>query len=263
MADLFFPQLGTGAMAHYPIRKTAATRTVLNALPGGNMLIYPDEAARKAIWNWDYVGLTMGEAAILQNFFLACTGPLTPFTFLDPTGNLLSGSSDFTAAAWQASSGVKVADSYAGPISEVSAITLVNTSEAVQEIAQTLNIPGNFTYCFSLYLSSPTSTSLTLFRRAANSEDSVSVQVGAAWKRVWTAGNLQDQSTGLSVGIKLAPGQQIAISAAQLEPQPGVSGYVHRPQSGDVYPNAHWAIGELGVRYLGPGNCAVSVAVES
>jgi hypothetical protein len=263
MADLFFPQLGTGAIAHYPIRKTAATRTVLNALPGGNVLMYPDEAARKAIWTWDYVGLTMQEAAILQNFFLACTGPLNPFTFLDPTGNLLSASSDFTAAAWQATSGVGVAGTCPGPISGVPAITLVNTSQAVEEIAQTLNIPGNFSYCFSLYLSSPTPTSVRLFRRSVNSEDSLSLQIGPGWKRVWTAGNLQDQSTGLSVGLRLPPGQQVTVSAAQLEPQPGMSVYVNRPQSGDVYPNAHWAIDELGIRYLGPGNCAVSVAVES
>jgi hypothetical protein len=42
-----------------------------------------------------------------------------------------------------------------------------------------------------------------------------------------------------------------------------MSGYVNRQQSGDVYPNAHWALDELAIKYVGPGNCAVSVAVES
>lgn len=263
MADLFFPQLGTGAVAHYPIRKTAATRTVLNALPSGNVLMYPDEGARKTIWTWDYVGLTVQEAAMLQNFFLACTGPLNPFTFLDPTGNLLSASSAFTASAWQLTSGVKVVGSFPGPIPGVPATTLVNASQAVEEILQTLHIPGNFSYCFSLYLSSPTPTSVTLFRRSTTAEDTFPLQIGPDWKRVWTAGNLQDPSAGFSVGLKLAPGQEVTASAAQLEPQPRMSVYVNRPQGGDVYPNAHWAIDELGIRYLGPGNCAVSVAVES
>ena len=263
MADLFFPQLRTGAIAHYPIRKTAVTRTVLNVLPGASVLMYPDDAARKAVWSWEYAGLTMEEAATLQNFFVACTGPLKPFTFLDPTGNLLSASSDFTAPAWQASSGLRATGGFRGPVSDVAATTLVNDSQAVEEIGQTLNIPSNFSYCFSLYLSSPTLSSVTLFRRSAYSEDTVSVPIGSDWKRVWASGNLHDQSTGLSFGIRLAPGQQVTASAAQLEAQPGISGYLDRPQAGDIYPNAHWAIDEFSIQYLGPSNCGVSVAIES
>jgi hypothetical protein len=263
MADLFFPQLSTGAVAHYPISKTAVTRTVLNVVPGGNLLMYPDEAARKVIWSWDYVGLTMEEAAMLENFFLACCGPLRPFTFLDPTGNLLSASSEFTAPAWQGASGLKAGTKVPGPVSDVPGWSLVNSSQGMQEIEQTLNIPSDFTYCFSLYLSSPTPDYVTLFRRCSSSEESSSVPIGPDWKRVWSTGTLQDDSAGLSVGFRLSPGQQIAVSAAQLEAQPGPSTYLHRPQSGDVYPNAHWAIEEFSIRYLGPSDCTVSVAVES
>lgn len=263
MADLFFPQLRTGAIAHYPISKTAVTRTVLNVVPGGSLLMYPDDAARKSIWSWDYVGLTMEEAGMLENFFLACCGPLRPFTFLDPTGNLLSASSDFTAPAWQCSSGLIAAQNVPGPVLDVPGRTLINSSQGMQELEQTLNLPSDFTYYFSLYLSSPTPDHVTLFRRSSSSEDSSSVLIGPNWKRFWSAGTLTDESAGLSVGVRLLPGQQIAVSAAQLEPQPGVSTYLHRPQSGDVYPNAHWAIEEFSIRYLGPSDCTVSVAVES
>jgi len=263
MADLFFPQLRTGAVAHYPISKTAVTRTVFNVVPGGTLLMYPDEAARKAIWSWDYVGLTIQEAAMLENFFVACCGPLRPFTFLDPTGNLLSTSSDFAAPAWQFSSGLQAAENVPGPLSDVPGRALVNSSQGVQELEQTLNLPANLTYCFSLYLSSPTPDCVTLFRRSPNFEESSSIPIGPDWKRVWSAGTLQDESVGLSVGIRLSPGQKIAISAAQLEAQPGMSTYLHRPQSGDVYPNAHWATEEFSVRYLGPSECTVSVAIES
>src|SRR5947209_6982006 len=148
MADLFFPQLSTGAVAHYPISKTTLTRTVLNVVPGGSLLMYPDEAARKSIWSWDYVGLTMQEAAMLENFFVACCGPLRPFTFLDPTGNLLSTSSDFTAPAWQCSSGLKAAENVPGPVSDLPGGTLVNNSQGMQELEQTLNVPSNLTCCF-------------------------------------------------------------------------------------------------------------------
>jgi hypothetical protein len=264
MADLFFPQLRTGAIAHYPIRKTATTRTVLNVLPEGSILTYPDDAARKVIWSWDYVGLTTEEARTVQNFFVACTGPLRPFTFLDPTGNLLSASSNFTADPWQSSSELKFSTTSAGPVSPgVPAMTVVNNSQIVQELKQSLDVPSNYSYCFSLYLTSPTPDSVTLFRRSENVEHTLSVQIGPDWKRVSTAGNLQDPSEGFSIGIRFAPGQQIALSAAQLQPQPGLSPYLNKAQAGDVYPNSHWAIDELSIRYLGPNDCTVSVAVES
>src|SRR4051812_8729822 len=104
MADMFYPQLKTGAIAHHPVRKTIETRTVTNVLPGGNVFMYPDEAAQKTIWSWEYVGATVDEATTILKFFEACEGRLRPFTFLDPVGNLLSGSSDFRSDGWQLSS---------------------------------------------------------------------------------------------------------------------------------------------------------------
>jgi len=263
MPDLVYPQLRTGAIVHYPIRKTAVTRTVSNVLPGGTVLMYPDDPAHRTNWSWEYVGLTLDEAAALQDFFNACNGPLRPFTFLDPTGNLLSGSSNFGAPAWQLSSKTKISADFRGPFLDSAALSLVNEGQALQELCQTLTVPCDYTYCFSVYVSSPTREPVILFRRGIHSEESVSLHAGLDWSRVWTAGNLQDPSTGLCVGVKLLPGQQLSVSAAQLQVQPSLSPYRNRPQAGDIYSNAHWAIDELNVRHVGPNNCSMSVSIEA
>ncbi len=263
MADLFFPQLNTGAVAQYPIRKVALTRTISNVLPGGDILVYPDDAASRTTWNWEYAGLTDDELGRLQNFFDLCAGPLKSFTFLAPTGNLLSSSSSFQASAWQLSSAITLIGESAGPLSTATASTLINNAQTVQELEQTLNVPGNYSYCYSLYVSSVTPQEVTLFRRGMHSEAATSFNAGPDWKRIWTTGNLQDESTGFSVGLKLSPGQELSISAAQLEAQPGVSPYRNTLQNGDIYPNAHWASEELNVRYLGPNSISVSVSIEA
>jgi hypothetical protein len=264
MAELFYPQLKTGAVAQYPIRKVAVTRAVSNVLPGGGILLCPDDAASRTIWNFEYAGVSKEELSVLQNFFEICDGPLKPFTFLDPTGNLLSASSNFLDDAWQLSSAAKILGTSAGPLPNLAAFTLVNNGQTIQELEQTLDIPASYHYCCSMYVSSATSQPVTLFRRSPYAEETALFNAGPEWKRVWTAGNLQDQSTGLSIGLKLSPGQHLSIAAAQLEAQPSVSPYRNSSQTGgDIYPNAHWALEELKVRHLGPNSVNVSVSIEA
>lgn len=264
MAEIFYPQLKTGAVAQYPIRKVAATRTVVNVLAGGNILAYPDDAANKIAWNWEYAGLTYEELSVLQNFFEVCGGPLRPFTFLDPTGNLLSASSNFFADAWQLSSATTILGNSDGPVAGMAAVTVVNNGQVIGELKQSLAIPGNYDYCCSIYISSATAQPVTLFRRSMHSEETVSIDAGQDWKRIWTAGNLEDQSTGLSIGLKLSPGQQLSISAAQLEAQPSLSPYRNSLQiGGDIYRNAHWTLEELTVKYIGPNTFSLSASIEA
>ncbi len=263
MADLYFPQLKTGAIAHYPVRRTLATRTVGNILPGGSIITYPDDGANRRIWSWEYVGLTFEEAAVLQEFFNICDGPLKPFTFLDPLGNLLASSSSFREPAWRLSSSAAIIEDLPGPFSGAAAVTIRNSGQAAQEIWQTLPIPANYAYSFSIYLCSATQEPVTLYRRGSHSETIVSSDSKAEWRRISSTGNLQDPNIGVSVGIRLQPGQQVSISAAQLEAQPVISAYRSGAPTGDVYLNAHWAVDELMTRYIGPNNCTMSVSIEA
>jgi hypothetical protein len=236
---------------------------VVNILPGGDIFAYPDEGANRRSWSWEYVGLDLDEAAVIQEFFDTCDGPFRPFTFLDPVGNLLASSSGFREPAWQLSSAAAIIRDLPGPFPGAAAVTIRKSGQAVQEVWQTLPIPANYIYSFSIYISSATQEAVTLFRRGSHSEATASFDAKAEWRRISSSGSLQDPNVGVSVGIRLLPGQQVSISAAQLEPQPHTSPYRSGLPTGDVYLNAHWAVEELNTRYIGPNTCTMSVSIEA
>jgi hypothetical protein len=263
MADPYFPQLSSGAIAHFPVRKILKTRTVANVLPSGEILAYPDDGAGKTSWSWEYVGITRDETVALQSFFDACCGPLKPFTFLDPVGNLLAANSNFGAPAWQLSPGVTIVSSLPSPFLNTVGMTLINRGQVEQDIQQTLRVPADYTYSFSVYVRSESAAAITLFRRSDHAEQNSSFSMTSEWRRVVSSGNLQDSTTELAVGIRISPGQQVSLAAAQLEAQANSSPYRGGSASGDVYPNAHWALEELAVRYIGPNECALRVSIEA
>ncbi|MBV9269065.1 MAG: hypothetical protein JO061_23040, partial [Acidobacteriaceae bacterium] len=70
MANLFFPQLLSGAVAQYPLRKTHQTRTVTNVLADGSMITFADPTAAKRIWQLTYSELTSADIGSLQQHFV-------------------------------------------------------------------------------------------------------------------------------------------------------------------------------------------------
>jgi hypothetical protein len=245
MANLFFPQLTSGALAQYPIRKTRLARTIKNVLPDGSMILLPDPNAARLIWQLSYCDLSSTDITALQAHYAACAGPLRAFTFIDPTENMLVWSSNLTAAPWQVSSQIRLSCGALDPEGGTAAFTATNLGEASQQISQTLAVPANYQYCFSLYAASSQSSTLTLTRSGSVSQESVIFAVGSNWRRLMSSGQLADAGTSLTVSIDLEAGQQIQIYGVQLDAQAMPSRYRPTAQTGGVYPNAHWAADEL------------------
>jgi len=59
MADLFYPQLSSGALAQYPIRRVHLTRPVVNVLPDGTTVAMPDVGASRLLWELSYTDLEL------------------------------------------------------------------------------------------------------------------------------------------------------------------------------------------------------------
>src|SRR3954452_6159365 len=108
MANLSFPQLASGALAQYPLRKTRSVRTVKNLLTDGNLLLYSDPYGSRLIWDLEYVELSDEDLASIQTHFANCAGPLRAFTFIDPTDNMFGFSSDLTSSVWALPSSVQL-----------------------------------------------------------------------------------------------------------------------------------------------------------
>jgi hypothetical protein len=263
MANSCFPQLTSGALVQYPFRKTRAVRNITNLLPDGTLVLMPDQGMGRIVWELEYAGLSEEEVANLEDLFRRCKGPLLPFTYIDPSDNMLLWSSDPRVQPWQVPGLLKMENGIADPSNSTAAFRITNTGQNVQELKQTVDVPSSYFYCFSFYARSATPQLLTAFRRGASTVQASEILVDTTWNRFWTGGQLTETGSGITVGLSLSAGQQLEIFGFQLEAQVSPSQYRPTSRRGSVYFNAHWAMTELSVLSESPGLFSTSVSVEA
>ena len=263
MSNLIFPQLSSGALAQYPISKMRTLRTVKNTLANGTVVAFPDPKGGRMLWQLNYVDLSTEDVQKLQAHAGACRGPFHSFVFLDPTENLLNGSANPGGSAWQRPTSLLVSGGVADPREGRNAYVATNQGAAAQEILQTLAIPANYLYCFSIYARCIENSTLTLVRRGAQTEQASAVPIGPNWMRVSTSGSLTDSGQAFTVAIRLKAGQSVELYGPQLEAQAQPSAYRATAQMGGVYPNAHLVGEDFAIEATGPDQFSVSVIVEA
>jgi hypothetical protein len=263
MAELFFPQLASGALAQYPIKKTRLFRSIKNVLADGTMILLSDRGAERVLWQLVYQDLSPTDVEALQNHYHACCGPFHAFTFIDPTGNMFSSSSDLTSTAWTRPQSIGVQDGEIDPLGGTSAFVMTNNAAADDSFIQILQVPANYTYSLSIYLRSAGPSTVRLFRSGTSAQSITSVSVGRQWTRAVSSGSLSDPGTNFSAGVILSPGQQISIFGLQLEPQPSPSPYRSTAQTGAVYSGAHWTANELSIVATGPSLFSTTFGIDT
>jgi hypothetical protein len=217
---LTYPQLSTGALAQFPVKKRRSSRTVVNAAADGRRIAYADPAAAAIEWQLAYSDLSDAELAALQVFHAAAEGSLNGFTFVDPTANLLAWSEDLSNPAWSRA-----------PMLAATAGTgcwhLANSGGAAQSICQTLSAPDQYLYCFSVWVRSdlPASVTLTIGGERA------AYAAGSSWTRIWLT------RRGVAFGIELPAGAAVDMRGPQVEAQAAPSQY-KISTTGGVYENA-------------------------
>lgn len=263
MANLFYPQLTSGALAHYPIQKIRSARTIKNVLPDGSMILFSDPDGAQLVWELSYTELSDQDVQALQRHFAACVGPYHAFTFIDPTDNMLVSSSDMAAAPWLAGSLIQMTTGATDPAGGTGAFALTNTGPTNQEITQSLQVPSGYQYCFSIYAMSTAISAITMIRQGSAIPQQTSVSIGPTWTRVAVSGKLNDPGVGLTVGINLEPGQQVQLYGPQVEAQIVASRYRPTAQTGGVYANAHWGIDQLAITAEAPNLSSTAFSIET
>src|SRR5271157_2809056 len=253
MSSPVFPQLSTGAVAQFPIRKSSSLHTVTNVLEDGTVLAYADPNSGCLRWDLSYAALNPAEVAALQSLFDGCSGRWAPFTFIDPTGNMFGFSMDLTAAAWQTQGLITIQTGVSDPLGGLAAFNLTNTGQVPIDFGQTINAPAVFKYCCSAYVKGTAATSITFVRQSTPEIVQDQLEVGTAWTRMATSSQLTQAADNFVAGIRLLPGQQLALFGLQLEPQLVPSRYRATAAQGGVYPNAHWASDQVAFVETAPG----------
>jgi hypothetical protein len=230
----------------------------------GSFYAAPDPGAGRRQWQFSYLDLSFADVSALQEFFDSCQGPVQPFTFIDPTDNMLVESVDFTRAPWLPATGlITLQPGTPDPFGGTGAFMAANTSQITQEIAQTLTVPASYQYCFSVYARSEALSSVALTRVGTLPGETVTCSIGPGWTRLVSSGHLNDGGTQLTIAIGLMPGQQVSLYGPQLEAQLAPSRYRSTTNIGGVYSNAHWAIEELPIVAEAPNLYSVSFTIEA
>lgn len=259
-ANLFFPQLASGASSQYPIGKSRFMRTIRNVLADGSVVAKADPTANRLQWQFSDVELGVADTTALQTFFDSCAGPVHGFTFIDPTDNMLVSSEDLTKSSWIAGP-LTITTGVSDPFGGSRAFTVTNASQITIELTQPVRVPANYQYCFSIYAlgSSP----IVLLRRGVPPGDAQQYSAGFVWTRLVSSGRLNDAGTALTVGVSLTPGQTISLYGPQLEAQLAPSRYRATTNIGGVYSNAHWAVEELSITAEAPNLFSASFSIEA
>jgi hypothetical protein len=209
-----------------------------------------------------YIDLTSVDQSALQSHFAACQGPLMPFIFIDPTDNMLSNSSDLSIGAWTADPLLSVTAGAADPLGGHTAFTLVNSAQVDQRLSQQILAPADFQYCFSVYASSASPTTLELGLTAISSRTQ-SFAVVTNWKRVVSSGRLPDSQSSFTAEIIVPSAQTVVIWGPQLEPQVSPSRYRATAAAGGVYQNAHLLGNGLTFESSAPGLFSTVISIET
>lgn len=262
MADLVFPQLSTGAQVQYPLRKRRVIQSPTNAFADGSMITSSINGYSRRVWELAYTGLTTFDQSALQSHFEASRGPLLPFTFIDPTDNMLTYSSNLAAGTWQADSLLSVTAGAADPRGGRSAFAIVNSGQTDQSLRQQISAPANFQYCFSVLASAAIPASLSLGITAISSQIQP-FTVASSWKRLVSSSHLADDQSTFTVSLIVPAGQSVVVFGPQLEPQLSPSRYRPTSVAGGIYPNAHFLGDSITFESDAPGLFSTFISIET
>jgi hypothetical protein len=135
----------------------------------------------------------------------------------------------------------------ADPLGTTRATRVVNAGQTVESVAQTLNVPGNFHYCWSVWARSAGGSSVTL----AVANVTRVIALGPQWQRVFVSGNPGQATTAVSFNIQLPAGASVDLFGAQAEAQLAPSDYKQTGVRGGVYSRARFASDQLTVTAQG------------
>jgi hypothetical protein len=239
---LFFPQLSTGTAVVYPVTKKTNLRTAVNVLGDGSTVVFEDPDAARSGWELRASGLTLVEWTAIDALFGQTYGKWGNFTFLDPTGNLLAQSESFGNSIWTNGPLIALTTGVSDPLGTTRATGAVNSGQTEAAIAQTLNVPGNFQYCLSVWAQSAAGSRVTLQIAGITKSFALTAQ----WQRVVLSGNPgQTGATTVTFAVQLDAGGSVQLFGMQAEAQPGPSDYKQTGTSGSVYSQARFDTDQL------------------
>lgn len=187
-----------------------------------------------------------------------CTSPAKDGLYRTVTANLLAWSEDYTQPNWQAGQ-LKVTVGAVDLLGTTRAATVVNPAAAEQMLAQTINLPGNYVACFSVWARSDAATSFALLRDGTRSNPGLT----PTWTRYQISGGGTAGAAQSGFSIAVPAGESIQIFGPQVEAQPAAASYKQTTTGAGIYSETYFATDELQVTATAPGVFTVEIDLTS
>jgi len=252
----WFPQVGAGSVAQFPVSRSRKWRAIVNQMESSELITLPDAAAGQIEWKLLYQDLVDAEVQNLSNLFIASQGGFGAFTFIDPMANLLGWSENLSQSAWQPGL-LQTAAGAIDPVGTSRAWSVANPSTGTQSLQQSLGVSGDYVACFSAYLRSNASGTVTLQRDGTAHMFSV----GPAWQRAFVNGKGVSGAGQSTFSIALPAGQTVYVWGLQVEAQPYPSAYKQTSAALGIYEETYFGDDELTITSTNVGfsSCGITL----
>ena len=254
----WFPQIGGGSIAQFPLSRSRQWRAISNELESGERISLPDPRGGSIAWTLSYQDLTDAEILMIQSLFVDSGGRCKPFSFIDPMVNLFGWSEDLSRPDWQAGQ-LQLAGGVNDPLGTARAWSVTNSSAADQSLTQTVEVPGEYMACFSVWLKSYAPLPVTLSRDSHTQ----TVTAGTVWKQFRIAGVGAAGTTHSTLSLRVPAASAVQVWGLQVEAQPWSSQYKKSGVPRGIYAETYFAADDLRIVSVGAGRSSCDIALVS
>lgn len=274
----YFPQFLTSkGGAQLPYQTEQAFETVVVDMSSGPRHAYARRGSgltnfpTSALWKFTHqVNVTDAELATLRTFFQSMSGRLEEFVYLNPAGNLLKYSEDFSVADWEKNSvtvGSAVADPFGG--TRATTMTATSTNSNINAYVLPAGNGSGLALTASVYVK-PQSAGGSLAIGFIDSgfgvldHRQVSIPTAGQWYRIICPITLASASTirVLIGGFSTWNLSTLHLFGAMCAPLPAENGYVKSPEFWGYHAKCRFDVDELRWRKVGPNQNAVNFAIK-
>lgn len=270
-ATTYFPQINAGG--------------IMTALPYTSEFAYRSTAensnytGRRFAWKWrasplgryiiNLQALTTDELAVVKNFFYSMEGRKGEFAFLDPGGNLVNYSDDYSNASWS-KSGISVGGAVTDPLKGSLATSL--SSSITSGVLYTTVIPGGnasgFVVTASVWARATGAGQTLAIGFLDNSLSNLGFITYSLTQNVWrriscTITLATNSAIIMNIGgaNTWGSGQTIQLFGAQCSPLPGPGARLLTPGTDGLRPYCRFDTDDLTVAYEDFGKTSVALPI--
>lgn len=234
-----FPQLNSGAVAQYPLRRQLEFRTLVDRLPGPIVSPVSDIDFERRTWRIELSELTDSEWSALSNLFDVSEGRLGAFDFPAPGDNLLAWSEDVTQPTWTVEAGVGATIGQPDPVGGIGAIHLTGGG-GLLSIFQVVPLPANYRLNGSVWARCDQPGGVLRVNDVGVQSADISIDGSNQWKRYSVSSSFTSSSPQIGFVVFVPAGSNMFIYGPQIQAQPAPSAYRRTQEQSGLYQNARF-----------------------